>query len=573
MSKNYDFCGWATRNNLKCADGRIINKDAFIDNDGMKVPLIWNHQHNDPSNVLGHAILENRDDGVYCYGYFNETAKGKDAKAQVQHGDVEGLSIFANHLKQNGPTVIHGLIREVSLVLAGANPGAYIENVIRHGEEQDDEAIIFSGESDILLHSEESASESKQETKAEETKKEDTKMADNNEKTVGDVFEEFTDEQKKVVYFMIAKAIEEEQNKSKDTKEDGNMKHNLFQNDDAYDENVLTHSDIEEIFSDGKRYGSLKDSVIAHGIDNVEYLFPDEKTLGGAPEFVKRPTEWVDKFMKGVSHSPFSRIKTRYADITEDEARALGYIKGNMKKEEFFGVAKRSTTPTTIYKKQKLDRDDVIDITDFDVVSWMKTEMRIMLNEEIARAALVGDGRPSSSDDKISEQNIRPIWTDDDVFTVKKVIEFGASDSDDAKSKKLIKTIIKSRKDYKGSGNPVLVTTEDILTDMLLMEDTTGRVIYDTIDKLKTALRVADIITCPVVENQTRTVGADTHTLLAILVNFADYNIGADKGGEVNMFDDFDIDYNAMKYLIETRCSGALVKPYSAIAFESKPSA
>lgn len=559
----FDFCGWATKANLLCSDGRIIRKDAFKHNDGQTVPLVWNHQHDDVNEVLGHALLENRDAGVYAYCKFNDTDSGQTAKLLVQHGDINALSIYANQLKQQGPNVMHGNIRELSLVLAGANPGASIESIIMHGQETDEEAIIYTGENISLYHAEES--EEKKEM-AEDTK---------NEKTVADVFDTLNEEQKTVVYALIGQALSENDVTDDETEEDegGNeMKHNVFDQDDRQEE-VLTHAAMETIISDGKRFGSLKESFLAHadeyGITNIDYLFPEEKSLNTPPEFIKRETGWVQKVMSGTHHTPFSRIKSMFADITEDEARAKGYIKGKLKKEEVFSLLKRTTTPTTIYKKQKLDRDDVIDITDFDVVAWLKSEMRMMLDEEIARAILVGDGRLASSDDKINEQNIRPIWKDEDLYTVKTPITVASNASDSDKAKEFIKAVIKSRKNYKGSGTPTLFTTEDVVTDCLLIEDTTGRRIYNSVADLATTLRVKEIVTVEVMENLSRT-GSDskTYKLLGLVVNLSDYNVGADKGGAINMFDDFDIDYNQQKYLIETRCSGALIKPYSAIALE-----
>ena len=575
MNKDYDFSGWATKNNLLCSDGRTILKDAFKNDDGVTVPLVWNHQHNDPSNILGHALLENRDEGVYAYCKFNDSEPGKNAKLLVEHGDVSALSIYANQLKQQGGNVLHGAIREVSLVLAGANPGAFIDSVISHSEDIDDEAIIYTGENICLAHAEKQMEET---TKVMEEKKEmapETKTEEpKKEKTVQDVFDTLNEEQKKVVYALIGQVIEEAENKSSkeiETKdiEGGKkeMKHNVFENDKENQENVLQHSDIEAIFADAKRYGSLKDSVLQHGITNIDYLFPEDKNVTATPEFIKRDMGWVEKVMKSVHHTPFSRIRSIFANITEEDARAKGYIKGKLKKDEVFSLLKRSTTPTTVYKKQKLDRDDAVDITDFDVVAWLKSEMRMMLDEELARAFLIGDGRISSSDDKINEQNIRPIYNDDDLYTVKAVIEVAPTATAEEKAKAFIKSVIKNRKEYKGTGSPTLYTKEDVVSDCLLLEDANGRFIYDNIDKLKNVLRVADIVTVPVMEGAK---GKNQGDLLAILVNLADYNVGADKGGAVNMFDDFDIDYNAQKYLIETRCSGALVKPYSAIAFEMK---
>lgn len=615
MSETYDFSGWATRNNLRCSDGRVILRDAFRDNDGTTVPLVWNHQHNDPNNVLGHALLENREEGVYAYCKFNDTESGKNAKLIVEHGDVAALSIYANKLKQQGSNVIHGAIREVSLVLTGANPGAFIDTVFSHSDDlEDEDAIIYSGAPLDLAHSDGPKSE---------------KPADEDE-TVGDVFNTLNDKQKAVVYAMIGEALrdgasknekdEDEENESEkevkhsdeegETKDmadksvqdvldtmdedqmavlrvligqalnsgsdegDDSVKHNAFDDDYYYDdeENVLSHSDMEAIFAEARRpggNGSLKDAFLAHGIENIDYLFPDDRNVTDTPLFIKREDSWVQKVMNGVHHTPFSRIRSLFADITADEARAKGYMKGNAKKDEVFSLLKRSTSPTTVYKKQKIDRDDQIDITDFDVVAWMKREMRLMLDEELARAYLVGDGRLSSSDEKINEQNIRPIWKDADLFTVKYPVAVAANATDDSKAKAFIKACVKSRKLYKGTGQPTLYTTEDNLTSMLLVEDNTGRLIYDSVEKLATLLRVKEIVTVPVMEGLRRYDANNNElTLAGIYVNLADYNVGADKGGSVNMFDDFDIDFNAMKYLIETRCSGALTVPFSAVALE-----
>lgn len=570
--ERFDFSGWATRNNLKCSDGRTIRKDAFKDNNGQKVPLVWNHQHNEPFNVLGHALLENREEGVYAYCAFNDTEAGQNAKRLVEHGDVSALSIYANQLKQHGGDVIHGSIREVSLVLAGANPGAFIDSIICHGEESEEEAIIYTGEDISLSHADNE--EIKEEKPMEDTKKVDNKT-DN--KTVKDVFDTLTEEQKTVVYALIGQALESagktDDNDEYDDEEDNNMKHNVFDQDDMMKGDVLSHSDMEEIFSDAKRTGSLKEAFLAHnatyGIDQIDTLFPEPKSMNTPPEFIKRDMNWVAGVINGVHHTPFSRIKSMFANITEDEARAKGYIKGKLKKEEVFTLLKRTTTPTTIYKKQKLDRDDIIDITDFDVVAWIKSEMRMMLDEEIARAILVGDGRLTSDDDHINEANIRPIWKDDDLYTIKAKITVDASATDDDKAKAVIKAAVKSRKDYKGSGNPVLYTTEDFLTNCLLLEDTQGYRLYKSEQDVATAMRVSRIVTVPVMENLSRTDSeSKTRNLVGIIVNLNDYNVGADKGGAVNMFDDFDIDYNQQKYLMETRCSGALIKPYSAIALE-----
>lgn len=565
MVDKFDFGGWATRNNLKCSDGRVIIKDAFKHNDGHKVPLVWNHQHNDPLNVLGHAILENRNEGVYAYCTFNNTEAGQNAKQLVEHGDVSALSIFANKLKQQGSNVLHGEIREVSLVLAGANPGAFIDSIIRHGEESDEEAVVYTGETLELMHSEESTDEVDEES-TEETSEDEVKHSDD-EKTVEDVFNTLTEEQKNVVYALIGQALESK-NQNGNNEGEPDMKHNVFETQNDKKETTLSHSEIQAIINDAKRYGSMRDSVLAHGIENVDFLFPDARNMNDVPDFIQRDMGWVSKVMSGVHSTPFSRVKSMHANITEDEARAKGYIKGKLKKEEVFSLLKRSTEPTTVYKKQKMDRDDVIDITDFDVIAWLKAEMRMMLDEEIARAILVGDGRLSSSDDKISEDKIRPIWKDADLYTHKVMIGAEPTARAEEKAKAFIKACIKSRKNYKGSGNPKLYTTEDMVTDCLLLEDNNGRRIYESVASLATALRVSEIVTVPVMEGLTRNGQTNKVELLGIIVNLNDYNVGADKGGAVNMFDDFDIDYNQQKYLIETRCSGALVKPYSAIAVE-----
>ena len=651
MTGKYDFSGWATKNDLMCSDGRIIRRDAFKDNDGQTVPLVWNHDHNDPMNVLGHALLENTDQGVYAYCTFNDTAAGNNARQLVQHGDVTALSIYANKLKQRGSEVIHGAIREVSLVLAGANPGAFIDSVLEHGELADDAGIIYTGESinlehtatnasdpykepaakpkkvknnpmpkpDVETHEDESnelehADDEKESDEKEETvadvfntlsekqknvvyaligqaiedakgnntaehsdlshaDKDEEEDDDSDEETVGDVFNTLSEKQKNVVYALIGQAIEDTKNgkNEKNSEEDegeNTVKHNIFENEVENDQDVLTHSDFMSILDDAKRGGSLKDAFLAHGIDNIEYLFPEAKNLTDTPEFINERDEWVDKVMTGVRKSPFSRIKTLYADITGDEARARGYIKGHRKLEEVFSLLRRVTTPTTVYKKQKLDRDDIIDITDFDVVAWLKAEMRAKLDEELARAFLIGDGRNGASEDKINEANIRPIWTDDDLFTIKKPVSVASGADADARAKAFIKAANRARKNFRGSGTPSLYTTEDIVTDCLLMEDQIGRVVYDSIDKLATALRVKEIITVPPMEGAIREADGKTFALMGLIVNLKDYNVGADKGGAVNMFDDFDIDYNQMKYLIETRCSGALIRPYSAIALE-----
>lgn len=584
VPENYDFSGWATKNDLRCADGRTIRKDAFKGNDGTKVPLVFAHGHTEIGNVLGYAILENRDEGVYTYGYFNNTTSGQEAKEGVRHGDLTSLSIYANRLREVGKDVIHGVIREVSLVLAGANPGAFIDVVMTHGEDEAEGMIIGYDQVIELSHSDPEDVGEKPTQDGELNNDGVVQHADpentdgekeTGEKTIQDIIDTMTEEQKAAMYTVVGLAFEDANNNEDGG--DNNMKHNLFEQDKNEDGGaVLTHDQMVTIMKDAKRTGSLKESFFAHaatyGVENIDYLFPDARAIEDAPGFISRQMDWVQKVIDGTKHTPFSRIKSVFADITEDAARAKGYIKGNLKKEEVFALLKRTTTPTTIYKKQKLDRDDIVDITDFDVVAWLKTEMRMMLNEEIARSILVGDGRLADAEDKINEQNIRPIWKDDDLYAVKAAIEIATTDNDDTKAKKFIKACIKNRKKYKGSGNPMMFTTEDVLTDCLLLEDTVGRRLYNTVADLALALRVSEIVTVEPMENLTRT-GADTkvYTLLGIIVNLRDYNVGADKGGAVNMFDDFDIDYNQQKYLIETRCSGALVKPYSALVMESTP--
>lgn len=567
-TSNYDFAGWATRNNVKCSDGRVIMQNAFQGNNGAIVPLVWNHQHDNPDCVLGQALLENRPEGVYAYCRFNGTESGNTAKELVEHGDVSSLSIFANQLKEQGSNVLHGNIREVSLVLAGANPKAYIEDVFAHSDDEEEDGIrIYMGEPLISL------SHSDTQTESDEKQSDDTKDDD---ETVGDVFNSLTEKQKKVFYFMLAKAMNEEkadgeddENKDTNNKEENTVKHNVFdQTTDETNGGTLSHDAMNAIIKDTKRFGTMKESYLQHadeyGIENIEYLFPEAHNLNETPEFIKRDTGWVSKVMSSVHHSPFSRIKSMFANITEDQARAKGYIKGNLKKDEVFSLLKRTTTPTTVYKKQKIDKDDWDDITDFNVVSWLKTEMRMMLDEELARAYLLGDGRSTSDDDKINEQNIRPVAKDEALFTIQKAVNVTSNATDDDKAKAFIKAVIRSRKEYKGSGNPTLYTTEDMLTTCLLLTDTTGRDIYEDVNQLCKKLRVKEIVTVPVMESVKAKDGND---MLAILVNMNDYNVGADKGGSVNMFDDFDIDYNQQKFLMETRCSGALTKPYSAIVY------
>lgn len=581
MSKSYDFAGWVTRANLRCTDGRIIMNDAFKDCDGKRVPLVWAHQHNSVDYVLGHMDLENRGEGVYGYGYFNETDSGQNAKELVRNGDVTAMSIYANQLKQEGSSVRHGVIREVSLVLAGANPGAFIDSVMMHADgttyTSEDEAQIYTGKimevidmANKLEHADQA--KEKQETPAAE------KPEEGNE-TIGEIFNTLSDKQKKAVYAIVGSIMDDENGddeKEDDSEEDdADMKHNVFDTE-TNPMDVISHDEMTAVITDARSRGSMKDAALAHGITNIGNLFPEAQTIEKTPEFYKRDTDWVSVVMNGVHRSPFSRVKSTYADITADDARARGYVKGNQKVEETIAALKRVTTPTTIYKLQKLDRDDVIDITDFDVVAWIKGEMRMMLDEEIARAILVGDGRNASSNDKINEQNIRPIWKDDEAYTIHHIAELAEGATQDDVAIAFIRDSVKSRKDYKGSGNPILFTTEDHLTNMLLLEDRVGRRLYDTVEKLATAMRVSRIITVPVMEGLTRTttsadVGVTPGTtvqLAGIIVNLGDYNVGADRGGEVNLFDDFDINYNKQEYLIETRCSGAMIRPKGAIALE-----
>lgn len=639
---DYDFGGWATRNNIKCSDGRVIMKDAFKQNDGQKVPLVWNHQHDDPNEVLGHALLENREEGVYAYCKFNDTDSGRQAKALVVNGDVDKLSIYANKLKSQMNNVVHGCIREVSLVLAGANPGAFIDSVITHSDESGDEeeAVIYTDEDLEIItdknevseeskeqeenpennknksekseseNSEKDSSSNNEESSQEESESDDEvehsdksmdvedvfadlknddknviynligevektgKVNANNEKFVK-VFEGLTDEQQEMVYALVGKAADEYDNKNKDNKEGEKeiMKHNVFEKDEKND--TLVHSEIvADALADAKKYGSMRESFLEHAaannIQNIDYLFPEAKELNTPPVVIKDNEEWVNVIMNSVRRSPFSRVKTTFAKMDETTARAKGYIKGKMKADIALSLLKRVTTPTTVYIKNTMDRDDVVDITDFDVVAWLKGEMRSQLNKELALAMLLGDGRNVSDDNKINEQNIRPIVSDDNLYTIKYEIKSGrdykntgnsASDNDSL-YKGIIRGAIKSRKEYKGSGKPTFFTTEDILTDLLLIEDQNGRVIYDSIEKLATAMRVSKIVTVPEMESRTDIYG--------VIVNFNDYTAGADKGGHVGMFDDFDIDYNQMKYLMETRMSGALTVPYSAIVLKKE---
>ncbi len=606
MNKDYDFGGWATKNNIKCSDGRTILKDAFKQNDGQKVPLVWNHQHNDPSEVLGHALLENREEGVYAYCKFNNTESGQTAKSLVTNGDVDKLSIYANRLKTHMNNVMHGCIREVSLVLAGANPGAFIDTVISHGEdaEAEEEGIIYTDEYIETIEHSDDESDKKGETDMEDKNKkvDEEKKDENNEKTIQEVFETLNEEQKNAVYAIVGQALEhsddsedESEDDSKDESEDDSenkdndsednsennndegeedMKHNVFDNDKNNDE-VLQHSEIlASAIQDAKKYGSLKESVIEHAainnITDIGKLFPDATALNKEPIMIEKDQTWVGKIINTIKHTPFSRVKVTMGKMTEPQARAKGYIKGNKKTNIQMAALNRIVTPTTVYIKNEIDRDDVIDITDFDVVAWQKREMRKELDKELALAALLGDGRDISDNDKINEQNIIPIIKDVDTFTIKYTITEGvdykqannSASNNDSFTKGIIRAAIRSRKEYKGSGSPTFFTTEDYLTDMLLIEDQNGRRIYESLAQLALALRVKEIVTIPEMEQEAY------KDIVGVIVNMADYTMGADKGGSVNMFDDFDIDYNQMKYLMETRCSGALTVPYSAIVLK-----
>ena len=680
---DYDFCGYATKNDLLCADGRVIRHDAFKESDGQIVPLVWQHVHSDPKNVLGHALLENRDDGVYAYATFNNTPSGQHAKEMVKHGDISAMSIYANRLKQYGTDVVHGIIREVSLVLAGANPGAYIENIsFAHADgtytDVDDEAVIYSGPdtidyishadeedevgddildqlsdeqidainriidaaingaiddlddedvlddltpdqleaigdliedavSDALEHADDDDDEYYDDDDLDEDDYDeddfdededegddvqhsyydddeyydydynyDIRHADD-DPTVEDVWNTLNEEQKNLVYFLIGQANEDDAAEHSAIYDGGfDMKHNVF--DDAYydDEDVLTHDEFDAIMADAYNANSLRDVFLAHGITNLDVLFPEAKLVTPTPEMISRDMGWVDQLWNAIKRTPFARIKSTAANITAPEARARGYVKGNLKAEEVIVLLSRETSPQTVYKKQKLDRDDVIDITDIDVIAWMKQEMRVMLNEEICRAILVSDGRGSTHADKIKEDKIRPIYQDTDVYTIHYEITYGANDTEDQKASKIADAAVRARKDYKGSGTPWLFASNEVISDMMLAKDTIGRRLYKDEDELKAALRVSKIVECPILENVTRNRAADatagitaaTMDLKALIFNPIDYTVGADKGGAVSLFDDFDIDYNQMKYLIETRISGALTQPYSAIALE-----
>lgn len=575
---DYDFSGYATKANTKCYDGLIIAPNAFADDNGRKVPVVWNHNHSGPEYVLGHALLQNRRDGVYAYVKMNDTPSGQTALEAVRSGDIDAMSIFANGLKKAGQTVMHGVIRELSLVLAGCNPGALIDEIVAHGADSDGEggeAFIYTDGGLSLKHGLDPDDNPLNE--------EDDEMAKEGGKTLEEVVDTMNDEQKEALYALVGMAKndldedddpeeddydeEDDEDDYDDYDEEDDMKHNVFDNDP--EQGVLRHSmdEINAAIADGKSCGSMKDAFIAHGIEDVEWLFPEDHLLDTPPRIIDNDQSWVSKVMSGVHHIPFSRVKSMAADLTEEDARAKGYIKGNFKKEQVFGLLKRSTTPTTVYKKQKMDRDDVADITGFDVIAWLKQEMRVKLNEELARAYLIGDGRLSSSDDKINEGNIRPIYNDDDLFTIKVQVETAAGDDTATKLDKMMTAVLKARKNYKGAGNPTFYTTDDTLTDLLLLKDKIGHRLYKNEAEVAQALRVKEIVTVPQMEGMTGKLGGE---FVGIIVNLADYTVGADKGGAVNMFDDFDIDYNQQKYLIETRCSGAMTTPFGAMAIEYK---
>lgn len=587
---DYDFSGWATKANVKCFDGLTIAPNAFKECDGQVVPVVWNHDHSSPDNVLGHALLQNRKDGVYAYVKMNDSPSGQTAKACVDNGDIDAMSIYANGIQKAGKTVMHGMIKELSLVIAGCNPGALIDEVVKHsadGTETDSsEAYIYTDSGLSLKHGldpddnpleDETLQHSDDSSETDKDEKGESKTADANEETVKEVFDTLTEKQKNVVYAIIGSALDKgkggESDDKGDGEEDNTMRH-CFENDNGG--TVLKHSrdDINGIIATASKHGTLRDAFLdagitgdelAHSIENMDYLFPDDHNLDTVPRIVDRDQTWVDKVMNSVHHVPFARVKVMFADLTEDEARAKGYIKGNYKKEQVFKLLKRSTTPTTVYKKQRFDRDDIVDMSTMDVVGFVKKEQRGKLNEELGMAFLIGDGRDDASDDKINELNIRPIFNDDDFYTIKVVVQPGTNANEDAKAKATIKSIIKARKEYKGSGSPTFYTTDDVLTDMLLLEDGIGHPLYADEAALARKLRVKEIVTVPRMEGRKGAKGGD---LLGIVVNLADYTVGADKGGEVNMFDDFNIDYNQLIYLIETRCSGAMTTPYGAMAIE-----
>lgn len=588
---DYDCSGWATKANVRCYDGLVIAQDAFKECSGKVVPMVYNHDHTNVDNVIGHCLLENRPGGVYCYAKFNDTDTGKTARQCVESGDLSAFSIFANGLKKVGSTVKHGFIREVSLVLAGCNPGALIDEVVKHSADEDyegGEAFIYNEDGLSLTHGMDPEGnpledlthsvDSGDAVTDDKATQEEAKMADeknmNKEETVEDVFNTLTEKQKNVVYAIIGSVAASEEDDNDDGEEDDTVKQNVFDKDT--NATVLKHSieEINNVVKTAKSHGTMKAAFedagmdsdeLAHSIDNIDYLFPEDHLVDTTPRIIDKPDDWVSVVMGAVHHIPFSRFKSMFADLTEEDARAKGYFKGNFKKEEVFGLLRRSTSPTTVYKKQKLDRDDVIDITSFDVVVWLKQEMRLKLNRELALAYLLGDGRLAASEDKIDENCIRPVFNDSDLFTIKVQCKTTGLTTVEDKYKALIKQILRSRKEYRGSGTPTLFTTEDALTEMLLLEDGIGHPLYADEAALARKLRVKNIVTIPEMEGRKGAKGGD---LVCLIVNLADYTVGADKGGAVSMFDDFDIDFNAQKYLIETRCSGALTTPFSAMAVE-----
>ena len=587
---DYDCSGWATKANVRCYDGLVIAQDAFKECSGKVVPMVYNHDHANVDNVIGHCLLENRPGGVYCYAKFNDTDTGKTARQCVESGDLSAFSIFANGLKKVGSTVKHGFIREVSLVLAGCNPGALIDEVVKHSADEDyegGEAFIYNEDGLSLTHGMDPegnpledlthSADSGDAVTDDEATQEEAKMADekNEGKTLEQVYNSMTDEQKECCHALVGLALEEQEGGNNDDgEEDDTVKQNVFDKDT--NATVLKHSieEINNVVKTAKSHGTMKAAFedagmdsdeLAHSIDNIDWLFPEDHLLDTTPRIIDKPDDWVSVVMGAVHHIPFSRFKSMFADLTEEDARAKGYFKGNFKKEEVFGLLRRSTSPTTVYKKQKLDRDDVIDITSFDVVVWLKQEMRLKLNRELALAYLLGDGRLAASEDKIDENCIRPVFNDSDLFTIKVQCKTTGLTTVEDKYKALIKQILRSRKEYRGSGTPTLFTTEDALTEMLLLEDGIGHQLYADEAALARKLRVKNIVTIPEMEGRKGAKGGD---LVCLIVNLADYTVGADKGGAVSMFDDFDIDFNAQKYLIETRCSGALTTPFSAMAVE-----
>ena len=565
MGTKYDFSGWATRNDLRCSDGRTIRRDAFKDNDGQTVPMVWNHQHNDPMNVLGHALLKNKDEGVYAYCTFNDTEAGKGAKELVKHGDVKSLSIYANQLKQNGGDVIHGSIREVSLVLAGANPGALIDSVLMHGEYSDDEAVIYTDEEIELSHSDEEKLEEKKEEPKEEPKKEEPKMAEE-KKTIKEIYDEFTPEQKTVVDALVGQAVEmAKSGKLNNEEEDDDMKHNVFDNDYQNDD-VLVHDGLNEVLKDAKRYGTLRESYLAHaaeyGIENIDFINTEDKNIYDRPQFINnQPSDWINVVMSGVHNTPFANVRMIFADITEDEARAKGYIKGHYKKEEVFKLLKRSVSPTTIYKKQKFDRDDLID-ADFDVIPWIKEEMNVKFDEEKARAYIFGDGRSSADEDKVDETHIIPVVKDEDLFTIKKTVTPAQGESTEHA---IITASVLAQDDYQGSGNITAFIEQKEVSKMMLMEDQFGHRLYKTLAELAGAMGVSRVVKVPAA-----VIGAGNY---AVMLDLKDYNVGMKNQGKKSFFDDFDIDYNQQKYMVEERQSGALTRPYSAIVLKAAQNA